>query len=148
MRRKGIRRLFCAVIGALLLLMSLLCITVGAQETAQKAGNTDSRAEAVSPALHILAARSEMAVATLCGNDYYFSRDVFARALNVNVASLDYITVTAVPSVAEGELVIGSTTVQAGQVISGTNLSMMCFVAADSSVESISTFAFSPCGAA
>ncbi len=147
MGRKRMRRGLCAALGAVLCLAALmaLCLAVGATESADK---TDAGAEAVSPALHILAARSDMAVATLCGNDYYFSRDVFARALNVNAAALDYITVTAVPSAAEGELVIGSATVQAGQIVSGANLAMMCFVAADDSVESVSTFSFSPCGAA
>ena len=143
MGRKRIRRVLCAALGLATVMMAA-SLAVGAKGAEQ----TDGRVEAVSPALHVLAARQEMAVATLCGNDYYFSRDVFARALNVNAASLDYITVTSVPTAAEGELVIGSTTVRAGQVVSGANLAMMCFVPADDSVESASRFTFSPEGAA
>lgn len=147
MGRKRMRRRPGVVISLVAVLMlAVACLTLGA--AAEGAGESEERVEAVSPALHNLASRQEMAVATLCGNDYYFSRDVFARALNVNTTSLDYITVTSVPSAAEGELMIGSSTVQSGQVISGANLSMMCFVPADGSVESANSFTFSPQGAA
>ncbi|MBO5898995.1 MAG: hypothetical protein J6R04_08295, partial [Clostridia bacterium] len=94
MGRKRIRRVLCAAL--CLATVMAACLAVGAKG----AKETNGREEAVSPALHVLAARQEMAVATLCGNDYYFSRDVFARALNVNAEALDYITVTSVPSAA------------------------------------------------
>ena len=47
-----------------------------------------------------------MAVATLCGNEYYFSRDVFARALNMNASALQSVTVTSLPGVEDGELMM------------------------------------------
>ena len=123
-------------------LLAALCVGVGAQQT------VNIEASIVSPALSILAGKSDMAVATLLGNDYYFSKQVFARSLNLDVSALDYITVRSLPSVAEGELLIGSSRVTEGQVISAANLGMLCYVAADESAESRTSFTFSPCGAA
>jgi len=107
---------------------------------------TDAQKSVVSPALHVLAERTDMAVATLCGNEYYFSRDVFARSLNVNAASLQYITVISLPGVTEGELLIGSTRVSEGQVISAANLQMMSYVPVDGEVQSEASFTFSANG--
>lgn len=131
----------CAVVTALLLIG---CLTLVGAAREGAVGQVDAAEAVVSPALQILAARSDMAVATVCGNDYYFSADVFAKALNTEVSQLPYITVTSLPSAAQGELMIGSTRVSAGQVISAANLSMMCFVAADEEAVSECSFTFSP----
>lgn len=134
------------VVGVMLAAMlAALCVGAAAQEAAN---TVDIEASIVSPALSILAGKSDMAVATLVGNDYYFSRQVFARSLNLDVGALDYITVRSLPSVAEGELLIGSTRVTQGQVISAANLNMLCYVAAEEDAESRASFTFSPCGAA
>ena len=102
----------------------------------------------VSPALHVLAAKSDMAVATLCGNEYYFSSDVFARAMNLGVGDLQYVTVTALPAVTEGELMMGSARVSEGQVISAANLRMMSYLAVDDTRESEASFRFTVNGGA
>lgn len=128
--------------------LALFLAAFGAVAVFAESQEVDAAAPVVSPALQILAARSDMAVATVRGNDYYFSDDVFAKALNLDVSKMPYITVTSLPSAAQGELLIGSTRVSAGQVVSAANLSMMCFVAADESAVSESSFTFSPCGAA
>ena len=139
------RCMVCLVMTITLVLCSLL--VVNAEQTGKQQGEVDVGTEVVSPALHILAARSDMAVATLRGNDYYFSEDVFARSLNVDVSRLNYITVTSLPSAAEGELLIGSTRVSEGQVIATANLKMLTYVAADETAESQASFTFSPNGA-
>lgn len=127
----------------------LFALGLGVSAKEDEAGKqVDVEAPIVSPALSILAAKGDMAVATLCGNDYYFSEDVFARSLNVDVSALDYITVKTLPSVADGELLMGSTRVEEGQLISAANLKMLCYVAAEQTAESRACFTFSPDGAA
>lgn len=132
------------VILMLTALLLALTISVMALDTDVSVPNkqADGETSAVSPALHILAARTEMAVATLCGNEYYFSRDVFARCMNLDVGAIQYITIEQLPGVTEGELLIGSMRVSEGQVISASNLQMLSFVAADDTAPSASCFRF------
>lgn len=137
-------RLSRALIVLTMTVCCLLMLLTGASAT--EAHEVDVNGAAVSPALYILAARQDMSVATLCGNEYYFSNDVFARSLNMDAEALGYITVTSLPSAAEGELMMGSTRVVEGQVISAANLQLMSYVAADDTVESRGSFSFSPCG--
>ena len=145
MRECGKRRqervaMWLCVALTLVLLMCTMVVGVFAEEDAPDA--------VVSPALHVLAAKTDMAVATLCGNEYYFSSDVFARAMNLGVGDLQYITVTALPAVTEGELMMGSARVSEGQVISAANLRMMSYLAADDTRESEATFRFTVNGGA
>lgn len=132
-------------IGGLLVLALLACVMT-LSVFAEEGGEVQSGA--VSPALHVLAARTDMAVATLCGNEYYFSSDVFARAMNLSVGALQYVTVTELPSVTEGELMMGSVRVSEGQVISAANLRMMSYLAVDDSHESEASFHFTVNGSA
>ena len=144
-KRWGAALIACACVSMMLF---ALCLGVAAENaTEEQNKQVDITAPIVSPALSILAAKGDMAVATLIGNDYYFSEQVFARSLNVDVSALDYITVHKLPSVADGELLMGSTRVQEGQVISAANLKMLCYVAAEETAESRGSFTFSPDGA-
>lgn len=111
----------------------------------EKTGDKKTKAELLSPALAILAARTDMAVATLCGNDYYFSEDVFARSLNLSGVSS--VTIRSLPAVTDGELMMGSSCVSEGQVISRTDLRLLSYVAKDSSTKGKAQFTFSPNGA-
>ncbi len=96
--------------------------------TASLVMNINAASDAiVSPALHILAEDSSMAVAGLCGNSIRMESEDFARALNLS--SVDEITVTAVPPITDGELRVGSTVVNNGQSISGSNLSLLTYTA-------------------
>ncbi len=150
MSMKRSKRYWRVAVACVCMAMVLLALSLGAaaeHETEEQKGQVDVAAPIVSPALSILAAKGDMAVATLLGNDYYFSEQVFARSLNVDVAALDYITVRTLPSVADGELLMGSTRVEEGQVISAANLKMLCYVAADETAESRACFTFSPDGA-
>ena len=139
-RRQGRVAMWLCVALTLVLLMCMMVVGVFAEEDAPDA--------VVSPALHVLAAKTDMAVATLCGNEYYFSSDVFARAMNLGVGDLQYITVTALPAVTEGELMMGSARVSEGQVISAANLRMMSYLAVDDTRESEATFRFTVNGGA
>ncbi len=138
------RRTWVAILITVTLLVLAMTTTVYAQgtESSPKSEQIDAQTSAVSPALHVLAARTDMAVATLCGNDYYFSRDVFARCMNLNAGAVQYITIESLPSVTEGELLMGSMRVSEGQVISAANLQMLSFVAVDGSLPTASSFRF------
>lgn len=116
----------------------------GEEKTESSAETTVHPAEPVSPALNVLAAGTDMSVATLTGNDYYFSRDIFARALNLS--SVKSITVASLPGTTDGELLMGSDRVEVGQEIAGSHLQLLSFVAADSDVSQAS-FRFYPNGA-
>jgi hypothetical protein len=101
----------CAVMLLCLCIVSVFCLQSSAQSIA---------VQPISPALQVLAGTREMAVATLCGNDYYFSEEVFARTLNLS--RVGSITVTALPAVTAGELLMGSERVSIGQRIAAKDL--------------------------
>ena len=100
----------------------------------------------VSYGLSVLAAETDMAVMTLVGNDVTFSKDAFARALNLS--QVKYITVCSLPAVTDGELLLGSTRVAAGQTISADNLSYMTFCPASDDTPVHSYFTFTANGGA
>ncbi len=81
----------------------------------------------VSPALYVLAEDSDMAMAGLRGTGIRLEAEDFARALNL--ASVHEITVTQVPPVTDGELRVGTTVLNNGQTVSGSNLSLLSYVA-------------------
>jgi len=94
--------------------------------TAGFAMSVDAATDAiVSPALHVLAADSEMAMAALRGNEIRFEAEDFARALNLS--SVGKITVTETPATADGELRVGSTVLNRGQTVSGSNLDLITY---------------------
>ena len=130
MKKMGFRCGAAALIGA-------FCMTAGC--LVARAAEVESAAT-VTYGIHVLAAKTDMAVSAPIGNDAVFSADSFARALNL--AKIDYITVKSVPTAAEGELLLGSSRVAAGQVISGQNLTYLSFHAADEEITHAS-FTFS-----
>ncbi len=95
------------------------------------AGLTASAAETravVSYGVNVLAAQLDMAVSGRVGNEIVLDAETFAR--NLNLSRIDYITVESLPRDTEGELLLGSSRVAAGQSISGANLSYLTFAAA------------------
>ena len=146
MRAKSKKRAVSRVL--LSCVLAVLLMGIGMMTASASAAEGTAEDEAVSPALHVLAAQTDMAVATLCGNEYYFSSDVFARAMNLDVGDVQYVTVTALPGVTEGELMMGSVRVSEGQVISAANLRMMSYLAADDTRESEASFRFTVNGSA
>ncbi|MBO5845325.1 MAG: cadherin-like domain-containing protein, partial [Clostridia bacterium] len=88
----------------------------------------------VSYGLYILAEDSSMAMAGLTGNKISFEAEDFARAMNLS--GVRSITITEVPPTADGELLIGSTVVNKGQTISGSNISLLSYSARAKSTSS------------
>lgn len=86
----------------------------------------------LSPALHVLAAGTDMRVAALVGNDYAFSKEDFARAMNLS--SLEYITVTSLPDPEKGALYAGSDGVVAGQTLRASDISLLTYESASDTV--------------
>lgn len=107
-----------------LLVTLLLSVTVNTGIIAAAGSDTAP----VSPALCVIAQSTPMAKSGLAGNEILFSPRDFERVLNLE--QIKSITVTAVPAATDGELLIGSTTVRAGQSISRSNLELLSFAAA------------------
>ena len=123
----------------ILLLANLLC---GCANQSNESVPNDAKA-VLSQGVQILSASTEMAVWGPRGNDVLFEAEDFSR--NLNLSAIDYIKIVSIPTAAEGELLMGSVCVNAGQVISGENIAHMCFSAADDSVTKAS-FSFSANG--
>ena len=107
---------------------------------AKKQDEMQDAQSVLSPGVQILSAATEMAVWGLRGNDVTFEAEDFSR--NLNLSSIQYIKVISLPTAAEGELLMGSVRVSAGQIISGENLAHLCFSAAEDSITKAS-FTFS-----
>jgi hypothetical protein len=86
----------------------------------------------VSPALQVIANYTPMAKSGICGNEILFTADDFERALNLSRVSS--VTITKTPDITEGELLVGSVKINAGQTISRGNLSLLSFAAASADV--------------
>lgn len=135
MKKAGLKCAVAAFAGA-------ICLTAGAI-TCAASGNEEI--PVVSYGLNVLSASADMAVSAPVGNEIVFSADAFARALNLS--EVDYITVKTIPAATDGELLLGSTRVAAGQTISGANLAYMTFEAATDDVVK-SSFTFTANGSA
>ena len=109
------------------------------------AAAADEKPEPLSPALHVLAAKTDMRVATLVGNDYAFDKQDFARAMNLSY--IDYVTITKLPDPVEGALYVGSDGVVTGQTLRATDISLMTFEPATTAVGQ-SSFTFTVNGSA
>lgn len=98
----------------------------------------------VSAGLDILAEQTQMSKAGLVGEGVSFEASDFERALNVSV--LSSITLTKLPSRADGVLYLGSGEVSEGQIISRANIGYLTFVCGNGQVRD-SSFSFSTNGA-
>ncbi len=97
--------------------------------------NTDP----VSYGVNVFSAATDVAVSAPVGNEVVFSADLFARGLNLS--KVDSITVKTLPSVTDGELLLGSSRVAAGQTIAAENLGHLVFCAArEEELQSFFTF--------
>ena len=134
-KRKTWRRIALICIACVL---ALLCAC-----DSQKDNNPTDAQSVLSHGVQILSAGTEMAVWGPRGNDVIFEANDFAR--NLNLSKINYIKVISLPSTTEGELLMGSVCVNAGQIISGDNLAHLCFSAADDTVNKAS-FTFSANG--
>lgn len=106
------------------IVMALIFTVVGVVREQSKDATLD-----VSNGLSVIAGKYEMAKYALKGQKIIFSADDFAKNLNINEVSS--ITLTTIPAVTEGCLCVGDVVVNAGQSISGSNLDLLNFRAAD-----------------
>ncbi len=120
-------------------LVLCLCASVCACGSQKNTDIPDAQS-VLSPGVQVLSASTEMAVWGPRGNDVSFEAEDFSR--NLNLSRIDYIKVVSLPADTEGELLMGSVRVTAGQIISGENLAHLCFSAADDSITKAS-FTFS-----
>ena len=106
---------------------------------------TENESTPVSPALQIIANHTPIAKAGLAGNELLFSAEDFERALNID--EISSITITKAPAVTDGELLVGSVRLAAGNTISRAHLSMMSYAAATDDIKDTS-FSFTVNGSA
>ena len=128
-----------------ILLAAVLAVCCLATVCTVIAGAAGQKPVPLSPALHVLAAKTDMRVAALVGNEYSFSKDDFARA--TNLSSLQYVTVTSLPDPEKGALYVGSDGVVSGQTIRASDLSLLTFEPASKTVGQ-SSFTFTVNGGA
>ncbi len=100
-----------------------------------------STAPAVSYGLRVLAAREEMVLSGLCGNEISVAVDDIRRALNLS--TVNFITIRELPSPGEGTLFVGSVGAVQGQVISAGSLRLLSFAAANDAKPSEATMQIS-----
>ncbi len=115
---------------AVLLGVMLALSSCGAKANTQK----------VSVGLDVLAERAEMVKTGLVGGEISFGAEDFERALNLS--KISDITITKLPSAADGTLYLGTGKVSVGQVISAANLSYLKFASQSAAIRD-SFFCFS-----
>ena len=79
----------------------------------------------VSHGLSVLSARTNVALSAMVGNDLVFEADALAKGLNLS--SVRYMTVKSTPPITDGELLLGSSKVVAGQTIPAEHFPNLVF---------------------
>ncbi len=115
---------------AVLLFVLLALASCGARTDTQK----------VSVGLDVLAERAEMVKTGLVGGEISFCAEDFERALNLS--EVPAITITKLPSAADGTLFLGAGQVSVGQVVSAANLAYLKFSSQSAAIRD-SSFCFS-----
>jgi len=119
--------------------MMLCCFLLAAVTVPGVSASGAGAAPVVSYGLQVLSAATDMAVSAPQGNEIVFSADQFARALNLS--KVTSVTVCTLPPVTDGELLLGSTRIAAGQTVSAANLPYMTFTpSAEDMTHSFFTF--------
>ena len=106
----------------LCLSLSLLVLLASASVSASAA---PKEVPVLSQGLFVLASKTDVAVSAMVGNDVTFTADTFARGMNLS--EVKYLTVMSVPSETDGELLLGSTRIGAGQSLAAANLPSVVF---------------------
>ena len=88
-------------------------------------GADEPQEHPISPAVNILAEDNFMALSALKGEELRFGAEDFARALNLE--SIESITLTSLPSTADGSLRVGSTVLVGEQTLSSSALEFMTY---------------------
>ncbi len=122
MKSRVLKRLFPLAMAALMLPILLLpCVAV---EPISTEPVTVERS-VVSHGLGVLSAKTDVALSAMAGNDLILSPDAFAKGMNLSaVTSVKVITV---PPITDGELLLGSSKVVAGQLLTAEQLKSTVF---------------------
>ena len=119
----------------------MLCVVIlagGALTSCQ--GESAVSPDPVSQGVGVFAAATDVAVSAPVGTEVVFSAEIFERGLNL--ARVESITVKSLPAVTDGELLLGSERVAAGQTVAAESLGYLVFCAAREE-EMSSAFTFS-----
>ncbi|MBE6530167.1 MAG: hypothetical protein E7680_06195 [Ruminococcaceae bacterium] len=95
-------------------------------------GSAASEKAILSQGVAVVGAGMDVAVSGMVGNDIPFSADDFEKGMNLS--EVRYLTFRSVPSSAEGELLLGSSRIGAGQSVSAATLSAVSFHPANEAV--------------
>ncbi|MBE6558599.1 MAG: hypothetical protein E7661_06280 [Ruminococcaceae bacterium] len=137
-RRVQLMMLMCCIVAAI---FNMTALSAAAAETEAETHHavpytstidTDSLRKndvPVSYGLRVMADREEMVFSGLCGNEITFTDEDICRAMNLS--SLNYIIIEALPNPGEGTLYVGSVGATEGQAISAGSLSLLSFAAKD-----------------
>ena len=117
--KSGIRKRLAGLLCAAMLIGAIAALPVCAEES----GGAD--AKIFSHGTEVLSARTDLALYTMKGNDLVFTKDAVERGMNLS--EVRYLTVLTLPPVTDGELLLGSSRVAAGQTVSGEHLDQLCF---------------------
>ena len=86
----------------------------------------------LSPGVAVFAARTDVTVSGMAGNEIPFSADDFEKGMNLS--EVRYLTFKSVPSTADGQLLLGSSRIAAGQSVAAATLPSVFFRPANESV--------------
>lgn len=119
-------------------------VIIFAGSSAALAASAADNTLGISHGIFVVAEDNAMAMAGIKGNKIGFESEDFARALNVS--KIGSITVTEVPPITDGELLMGSTVVNRGQTISAANIGLLSYNAKSDNIAA-SYFRFKTDGA-
>ncbi len=125
---KSVFKLMVFLLSGLLLLAALPVSALAAEEKG-----------ILSQGVSVLASGMDVAVSGMVGNDIPFCADDFEKGLNLS--EVRYLTFKSVPSSADGDLLLGSSRIAAGQSVSAATLTAVVFHPASEEVAQ-SSFTF------
>lgn len=126
-------KLIKKITGLLFVVVIIMCfvISVNAEDSTSLYGTSSSvivgeeKKTPVSCGLDIIAAKNDMVLAGIKGNELVFSADRFACAMNLS--KVDYIVITRLPDAVCGSLYIGSEGVSLNQKLTAAEIGLMTF---------------------
>ena len=121
------------ITGLLFVVVIIMCfvISVNAEDSTSLYGTSSSvivgeeKKTPVSCGLDVIAAKNDMVLAGIKGNELVFSADRFACAMNLS--KVDYIVITRLPDAVCGSLYIGSEGVSLNQKLTAAEIGLMTF---------------------
>ncbi len=126
-------KLIKKITGLLFVVVIIMCfvISVNAEDSTSLYGTSSSvivgeeKKTPVSCGLDVIAAKNDMVLAGIKGNELVFSADRFACAMNLS--KVDYIVITRLPDAVCGSLYIGSEGVSLNQKLTAAEIGLMTF---------------------